>query len=104
MPRSKFVAAVVISSAMAAASAAPAFAADGHRAPHPKFTMSQARAIATKAFPSAKIMQAELEHERGGSGLRYSFVVKRGAKAYEVGIDAQSGAILENQVEGPNAD
>jgi uncharacterized membrane protein YkoI len=72
-------------------------------APAAKLTIKQARAIALKAAPG-KITKEELEKEPGGSGLRYSFVVKRGAKAYEVGIDAQSGAILENQVEGPNAD
>jgi uncharacterized membrane protein YkoI len=68
-----------------------------------KLTIKQARAIALKTKPG-KITKEELEKEPGGSGLRYSFVIKRGAKAYEVGVDAQSGAILENQVEGPNAD
>ncbi|MBV9016581.1 MAG: PepSY domain-containing protein [Alphaproteobacteria bacterium] len=68
-----------------------------------KLTMDQARSIALKAAPG-KITKQELEKESGGSGLRYSFVIKRGAKAYEVGVDAQTGAILENKVEGPNAD
>jgi uncharacterized membrane protein YkoI len=65
--------------------------------------MAQARSIALKAAPG-NITKEELEKEGGGSGLRYTFVIKRGAKAYEVGIDAQTGAILENQIEGPNAD
>jgi uncharacterized membrane protein YkoI len=72
-------------------------------APEAKVTMAHARAIALKAAPG-KIKKEELEKEGGGSGLRYTFVIKRGAKAYEVGIDAQNGAVLENQIEGPNAD
>ena len=68
-----------------------------------KVTMGRARAIALKAAPG-KITKEELEKESGGSGLRYSFVIKRGAKAYEVGVDAQTGVILENKVEGPDAD
>jgi uncharacterized membrane protein YkoI len=72
-------------------------------APEAKVTIAQARSIALKAAPG-KITKEELEKEDGGSGLRYTFVIKRAAKAYEVGIDAQTGAILENQIEGPNAD
>ena len=68
-----------------------------------KVTIVQARSIALRTAPG-RIAKEELEKEAGGSGLRYTFVIKRGAKAYEVGIDAQTGAILENQVEGPNAD
>jgi uncharacterized membrane protein YkoI len=68
-----------------------------------KVTIDQARAIAVKAAPG-KITKEELEKEGGGSGLRYSFVIKRGGKAYEVGVDASTGAVLENKVEGPNAD
>jgi hypothetical protein len=72
-------------------------------APRAKLTIDQARSIALKAAPG-NITKEELERERGGGGLRYSFVIKRGAKAYEVGVDARTGAILENKVEGPNAD
>jgi uncharacterized membrane protein YkoI len=45
-----------------------------------------------------------LEKEAGGSGLRYSFDIKKGASTYEVGIDAQTGAILENAPEGKKPD
>ena len=63
----------------------------------------KARVIAQKTRPG-KITKQELEKEPGGSGLRYSFVIKSGAKLYEVGIDARSGAVLENIVEEPNPD
>ena len=68
-----------------------------------KVNIEQARAIATKAAPG-KITDEELEKEPGGSGLRYSFDIKRGTKTYEVGIDAQTGKVLENKIEGPHPD
>lgn len=72
-------------------------------APKAKVTMIQARAIALKARPG-QITDAELEKERGGSGLRYSFDIKHGGKTFEVGVDAANGAILENKAEGPHPD
>ena len=66
-------------------------------------TMDAARASALKARPG-KITDAELEKERGGSGLRYSFDISSHGKPYEVGIDAKSGKVLENKAEGKNAD
>ena len=68
-----------------------------------KVSLEQARAIALKAFPGT-ITDQELEKERGGSGLRYSFDIKKGATTHEVGVDARSGALLENSVEGPQSD
>jgi uncharacterized membrane protein YkoI len=65
--------------------------------------ITQARDIALKARPG-KITDQELERERGGSGLRYSFdVVVKGA-TYEVGVDAKTGAVLENGREGAHPD
>ena len=66
-------------------------------------TLKDAQKIAKKAFPGS-IVDQELEKEGGGSGLRYSFVIKNGHKSHEVGVDAKTGALLENSVEGPNAD
>lgn len=67
-------------------------------------SLRQARETATKAFPGT-ITSEELEKESGGSGLRYSFDVKNSAGVtHEVGVDAKTGAVLENSVEGPNAD
>jgi len=68
-----------------------------------KISMQQASAIALKARPG-KITDRELEQERGGSGLRYSFDVKSRGITYEVGVDAVTGAVLENDREGKNPD
>jgi uncharacterized membrane protein YkoI len=43
-------------------------------------------------------------HEKGGSGLRYSFDIKSADGLYEVGVDAQTGKVLENKKEGPHPD
>jgi uncharacterized membrane protein YkoI len=45
-----------------------------------------------------------LEKEKGGSGLRYSFGVKSRKALYEVGVDAQTGKVLENSKEVANRD
>ncbi len=66
-----------------------------------KISMSEARTIAVKAFPG-KIIKAELERERGGSGLRYSFDMREGSMWHEVGVDAMTGRVLENSPEGAN--
>ncbi len=65
-------------------------------------TMS-ARKIALKAYPG-KIIKEELEQESGGSGLRYSFDIKSAKATHEVGVDAKTGNVLENSVEGANSD
>jgi uncharacterized membrane protein YkoI len=65
--------------------------------------MSQARNLALNARPG-KITKEELEEEPGGSGLRYSFVIRAGLKLFEVGVDAHNGAFVENKAEGPNRD
>lgn len=65
--------------------------------------LQEARAIALKAHPG-KITDEELEREPGGSSLRYSFDIKAGSVTREVGIDAATGRVLENRVEGPNPD
>jgi uncharacterized membrane protein YkoI len=84
--------------------ATPAFAFTGQRfAREAKVSLEQARAAALKAYPGT-ITDQELEKERGGTGLRYSFDIKNGATTHEVGIDALTGRLLENSVEGPNAD
>ncbi len=68
-----------------------------------KITMEQARIIALKAFPG-KIADEELEKEKGGSGLRYSFDIKKDKVTQEVGVDAETGKVLENHREGPHPD
>jgi uncharacterized membrane protein YkoI len=72
-------------------------------AKYAKVNLPEARAIALKAFPG-KITGEELEKEKGGSGLRYSFDIKKGGVTHEVGVDAKTGKLLENSAEGPQAD
>lgn len=68
-----------------------------------KIEMSKAGAIALRTFPG-EITDSELEQESGGSGLRYSFDIRRGSLTHEVGVDAKTGKVLESSEEGPNAD
>lgn len=85
-----------------AAAAAPGVAAAKTGVVHQaKISLSQARTIALKAYPG-KIVKEELEHERGGSGQRYSFDMRRGKQWREVGVDAMTGRVLENRHEGAN--
>jgi uncharacterized membrane protein YkoI len=72
-------------------------------AKHAKVRIDEARAIALRAHPG-KIIDEELEKEKGGTGLRYSFDIKHGAVTQEVGVDAQTGMVLENKKEGPHPD
>jgi uncharacterized membrane protein YkoI len=68
-----------------------------------KITIDQARSIAVTARHGT-ITDEELEKEKGGSGLRYSFDVKNGNVTYEVGVDARTGKVLENSKEGRHSD
>ena len=84
--------------------AANAFAYTGQKfAGEAKISLEQARVIALKAHPG-KVTDEELEQEKGGSGLRYSFDIRHGKVTQEVGVDAKTGNLLENAPEGPNAD
>jgi len=99
----KTLTAFVVCGAVAAGAVAPtlspALAFTGEKlTAEAKITLAEARAIALKVFPGA-IASEELEKERGGSGLRYSFDIKNGAVVHEVGVDAKTGRMLENSVE-----
>ena len=84
--------------------ATPAMAYTGQElAKDAKISIKQARAIALKAHPG-EITDEELEKERGGSLLRYSFDIKRRGVTQEVGVDARTGRVLENKKEGPHPD
>jgi uncharacterized membrane protein YkoI len=90
--------------ALALTTAAPASAYTGENlAKHAKVTLQQARFIALKAHPG-KITDQELESEKGGTGLRYSFDVTSADGVHEVGVDARTGKVLENKKEGPHPD
>lgn len=95
--------AILVGASAALVSAASVAAANKVLASEARVTMPEARATALKARPG-QITDAELESERGGSGLRYSFDIKDGGKTFEVGVDAKSGRVLENKAEGPNPD
>ena len=101
--RSKKVVTVGVASLLLAV----AFAAQAYTgetlAKHTKVSITQARVIALKAHPG-KITDEELEKESGGSGLRYSFDIVQGKITQEIGVDAKTGAILENKAEGHNPD
>ena len=71
--------------------------------PLTKISLAKARATALAARPG-RITDQELEKERGGTGLRYSFDITSNGKTFEVGVDGRTGKVLENKAEGPNPD
>jgi uncharacterized membrane protein YkoI len=95
-------AALVATNGIAAANRAPHYAGE-HFASQARISIAQAEHIALAARPGI-ITDRELEKERGGSGLRYSFDVKSGGTVYEIGVDAKTGRVLENDMEGPHPD
>ncbi len=103
----KFKQAVVVMTAAltAVGTAAVAHAFDGEQLSRDaKVSLEQARETALREVPGGSITDQELEHEHGGSGLRYSFDVRVGHGEREVGVDAISGKVLENSLEGPHSD
>ena len=95
---------IMLAALLALFASTPVFAFTGSQyAKEAKISLQQARAIATKACPG-KIVDQELEREKGGSGLRYSFDIKQATTTKEVGVDAKTGKVLEDSTEGPNAD
>lgn len=62
-------------------------------------SLARARAIAVKAV-HGQIVAEELEKEPGGSGLRFSFNVKTASDVHDVAVDARTGKLLENSIEG----
>jgi uncharacterized membrane protein YkoI len=67
-----------------------------------KITLEEARSIALKTFPGT-VVEEELEHKKGGSGLRFSFDIRSASHVtHELGIDSQTGAVLENSKESEN--
>lgn len=70
-----------------------------HAAPAPKakLSMGQARAIALKAAPG-KVIDAEYEKEAGA--WRYSFDIRQDKRIHEIGVNANTGKIVEDKYEG----
>ena len=81
---------------LAAATAGAAQAAV-HHAPPAKLTMAAARAIALRAAPGRLISG---EYEKEGGGWRYSFDIQQKGHVQEIGVDANTGRIVENKSEG----
>lgn len=65
-------------------------------APKPKLTLAQARAIALRTAPG-QVTKGEYEKEKGS--WRYSFDIRQGKMNHEVGVDANTGKIVESVVE-----
>ena len=97
---SKFIASLALATVLAAQAGVLAASSRKSKA---TVSMARAKAIALRVQPGT-VVASELEKEAGGSGLRYSFDIKVGAKTHEVGVDAKTGAVLENLVEGKNPD
>ena len=93
---------LLVASCVTGAAAAQAFAGE-ELAKEAKVTIAQARRIALKIHPG-KITDEELEREEGGSGLRYTFEIRSGKATREVGVDAATGKVLQNQTEGKTPD
>ena len=100
--KTHFTSAALALALLGAAAAAQAYTGQ-KLAGQAKITIAQARAIALKTFPG-RIADEELEREKGGSGLRYSFDIVSGRVRQEVGVDARTGKVLESSREGANAD
>ena len=69
-----------------------------------KMTMADARAMAVRTVPNAKIQAGEIERE--GGKLIYSFDMKTAGKSGidEVNNDAMTGKLIGNQHETPKAE
>lgn len=101
----KYLKAAALAGAVFAATAGPTLAYHGQELEkHAKVSLQTARRIALHAVPHGTIVDQELERESGGSGLRFSFDVRAGKTVHEVGVDANTGRVLENAVEGKNPD
>ena len=101
--RNVFIASISLSLLLAGAALTAQAASPANLKAQAKVSMTHARHIALKAYPG-KIVKEELEQESGGSGLRYSFDIKSGKATHEVGVDAKTGKVLENSVEGADND
>ncbi|MEO6040684.1 MAG: PepSY domain-containing protein [Croceibacterium sp.] len=83
---------LLAAAAVAGVVAGPALA----HTPKAKLSMAQARAIALHIAPG-KIKDAEYENE--GGAWRYSFDIRQGNRIHEIGVNANTGAIVEDKYE-----
>jgi hypothetical protein len=71
---------------------------NGLAAQPPKLSKKQAQAIALKLHPG-KVKSAELEKEKDIQMYSFDILTREGVR--EVGIDADSGKVVEDSVESP---
>jgi uncharacterized membrane protein YkoI len=67
------------------------------KAPTPRISMAQAKAMALKLAPGKLISS---EYEKEGGTWRYSFDIQQRSHVQEVGIDGQTAKVVENKSEG----
>lgn len=67
------------------------------KAPTPRISMTAAKSMALKLAPG-KIISSEYEKE--GGIWRYSFDIQQKGHVQEIGIDGQTGKVVENKSEG----
>lgn len=67
------------------------------KAPPPRVSMQAAKGLALRLAPG-KIISSEYEKE--GGGWRYSFDIQQTGHVQEIGIDGQTGKVVENKSEG----
>jgi uncharacterized membrane protein YkoI len=104
MAKIRYATCCLVVTALAVSLSTAVFAYTGEKlAKDAKITIEEARSIALKSQPGT-ITDEELEKEKGGSGLRYSFDIKSDKITYEVGVDAVTGKLLEHSKEGRNPD
>lgn len=75
-------------------------AANAQADPPAKLSIEQARSIALDTAPGV-VVDAEYEQENGA--WRYSFDIRQGQRIHEIGVDANSGKIVEDSYEALNA-
>ena len=66
-------------------------------APRPRLSLAQAQKMALRLAPGKVISH---EYEKEGGGWRYSFDIQQTGHVQEIGIDGQSGKVVENKSEG----
>jgi uncharacterized membrane protein YkoI len=67
------------------------------KAPTPRISMTAAKRMAIKLAPG-KIISSEYEKE--GGTWRYSFDIQQKDNVQEIGIDGQTGKVVESKSEG----
>ena len=63
----------------------------------PRISLAAAKTMALRLAPG-KIISSEYEKE--GGGWRYSFDIQQPGHVQEIGIDGQTGKVVENKSEG----